>query len=79
MDYYAEDYDPYDASTEEGGSYLLGPEMEQVDLSAEEINDFLNWTVSFTDHLIDTRQQRDAFSYTVSMQLERNKPRHLRK
>lgn len=78
MDYFAEDAEDV-AGEEEGGSYLLGPEDEQVDLSPEEINAFLNWTVAFTDHLIDHRQDRRCFGYNVSMLLERNKPRHLRK
>lgn len=76
MDYFAEDEI---AGEELGGSYLLGPEEEQVDLSPEEINAFLDWTVEFIDYLIDTHQRRDAFGYNVSMLLERNKARHLRK
>lgn len=78
MDYFAEDDDTV-AGVECGGSYLLGPETEQVDLTEEEITAFLDWTVVFVDHLIDTRQDRQCFGYNVSMSLERNKPRHLRK
>lgn len=71
----ADFYYDYSGEQEQGGSYYLGPPEEQCDLTPEEIELFLDWTVDFIDLLIDNHEDRQAFGYNISMQLERNRPR----